>query len=223
MFPPSSLICIVTTASPIHTMAKTPEKTRSFCLPPAPHERNRLSSRQKMSGPHRSQSRRPSLMPLCRMASASGHLPAMLRRLPPTPSASPRSAAPMPPPRCIMPPSRYLGYSTCFIFSQMANTSLDSVSQTVSSMVLVGARRSSPGMVDVRYDCVFAAPGRDEMLPVSGARSEVPCSGSSRSSRVAVCGELMSCQYCWWVYVQAGGRHAPSSGSIKSRSSASSS
>jgi len=150
MLPPRSLICIVTTASPIHTMAKTPEKTRSFCLPPAPQDRNKLSSKQKMSGPQRSQSLRPSLMPLCRMASASGHLPAIFLRLPPRPSASPRSAAPMPPPCCIMPPSRYLGYSTCFIFSHIANKSLDSVSHTVSSMVLVGARRSSPGMVEVR-------------------------------------------------------------------------
>jgi hypothetical protein len=150
MLPPSSLICIVTTASPIHTMAKTPEKTRSLCWLPAPHDRNKLSSRQKMSGPHRSQSLSPSLMPLCKRASASGHRPASVRRLPPRPSASPRSAAPMPPPRCIMPPSRYLGYSTCFIFSHIANRSLESVAHTVSSMVFVGARRSSPGMVEVR-------------------------------------------------------------------------
>jgi hypothetical protein len=51
-------------------------------------------------------------------------------------------------------------------------------------MVLVGARRSSPGMLDVKYDCVFVPPGA--ILPVSGARSEVPCNGSSRSSSVAV-------------------------------------
>jgi hypothetical protein len=183
MLPPNSLICIVTTASPIHTKAKTPEKTRSFCLPPAPHDRNRLSSKQKMSGPHRSQSRRPSLMPLWSSVSASGHLPAMFLKLPPRPSASPRSAAPMPAPRCIIPPSRYLGYSTCFIFSHMARTSRDSVSQTVSSMVLVGARRSSPGMLEVRYDC--AAPDREDIFPVNGARSEVPWRGSSKSSRVA--------------------------------------
>lgn len=150
MLPPSSLICSVTTASPIQTMAKTPEKTRSFWSPFAPHERNRLSSRQKMSGPQRSQSRKPSLVPPWRMTSASGHRPAMFLRPPPKPSASPRSAAPMPPPRCMMPPSRYLGYRTCFIFSQMAKMSRDSVSHTVSSMVLVGARRSSPGMLDVR-------------------------------------------------------------------------
>lgn len=41
-------------------------------------------------------------------------------------------------------------------------------------------------MVDVRYDCVFAAPDREDMFPVNGVRSDVPCSGSSRSSRVAV-------------------------------------
>ncbi len=67
----------------------------------------------------------------------------------------------------------------------MASRSRDSVSHTVSSMVLVGARRSSPGMVEVRYDCVLP-PGREEMLPVSGARSEMPWIGSSRSSSVAV-------------------------------------
>ena len=183
MLPPRSLICSVTTASPIHTMAKMPEKTRSFWLSCAPRERNRLSSRQKIRGPHRSQSRRPSLMPPCSSTSASGHLPARLLMPPPKPSASPRSAAAMPPPCCIMPPSRYLGYNTCFIFSQMASRSRDSVSHTVSSMVLVGARRSSPGMLDVKYDCVLAPPGA--ILPVSGARSEVPCSGSSRSSSVA--------------------------------------
>ena len=85
-----------------------------------------------------------------------------------------------------MPPSKYLGYSTCFIFSQIASRSRDNVSHTVSSMVLVGARRSSPGMVEVKYDCVFAPPGREEMLPVRGVRSEVPWRGSSRSSREAV-------------------------------------
>jgi hypothetical protein len=196
MLPPNSLICIVTTASPIHIRAKTPENTRSFCLPPAPHERNRLSNKQKISGPHRSQSLKPSLMPLCRIASASGHLPARLLKLPPKPSASPRSAAPMPPPCCIMPPNRYLGYSTCFIFSHIAKMSLDSVSHTVSSMVLVGARRSSPGMLEVRYDCVFAAPDREEMFPVRGARSEVPWRGSSRSSRVAMGCQRMHCRLC---------------------------
>jgi hypothetical protein len=41
-------------------------------------------------------------------------------------------------------------------------------------------------MVEVKYDCVFAPPGRDEMLPVRGARSEVPWIGSSRSSRLAI-------------------------------------
>lgn len=66
----------------------------------------------------------------------------------------------------------------------MAKTSRDSVSHTVSSMVLVGARRSSPGMLDVRYDCVPA--GARCRLPVNGARSELAWSGSSRSSRVAV-------------------------------------
>ena len=51
MFPPSSLICAVTTASPIQMKAKTPEKTRVFCSDEAVIERSRLRSRQKMSGP----------------------------------------------------------------------------------------------------------------------------------------------------------------------------
>lgn len=119
------------------------------------------------------------------MTSASGHLPARPLIPPPNPSASPRSAAPMPPPCCIMPPKRYLGYSTCFSFSHIANRSRDNVSHTVSSIVLVGARRSSPPTAEVRYDCVFPAE-RDPMFPVSGARSEVPSMGSSRSSRVAM-------------------------------------
>ena len=51
MFPPSSLICKVTTASPIQTIEKTPEKTRSDCLLEARRERNMLSKRQNISGP----------------------------------------------------------------------------------------------------------------------------------------------------------------------------
>ena len=51
MFPPSSLICIVTTASPIHISAKTPEKTEVFCVADAVMDRSRLRSRQNMSGP----------------------------------------------------------------------------------------------------------------------------------------------------------------------------
>lgn len=67
----------------------------------------------------------------------------------------------------------------------MASRSRDKVSHTVSSMVFVGARRSSPPTAEVRYDCVLP-PDREPMFPVSGARSEVPCMGSSRSSSVAV-------------------------------------
>ena len=74
-------------------------------------------------------------------------------------------------------------------------------------------------MLDVRYDCVFAPPGREEMFPVNGARSDVPCSGSSRSSRVAV----KVSHYATRLHRQTGSYHAPSSGSIRSRSSASSS
>lgn len=51
MFPPSSLICSVTTASPIHTIEKTPEKTRSDCLLEARIDRNMLNKRQNISGP----------------------------------------------------------------------------------------------------------------------------------------------------------------------------
>lgn len=51
MFPPSSLICNVTTASPIQTIEKTPEKTRDACSPFARIDKNILSSKQKMSGP----------------------------------------------------------------------------------------------------------------------------------------------------------------------------
>lgn len=51
MFPPRSLICAVTTASPIHTRANTPEKTTVFCSDEAVIERSRLSNRQKIRGP----------------------------------------------------------------------------------------------------------------------------------------------------------------------------
>lgn len=62
MFPPSSLICSVTTASPIQTMAKTPLKTMSFWSGWAQKLSSKLSSRQKIRGPHMSQSRRPGVM-----------------------------------------------------------------------------------------------------------------------------------------------------------------
>jgi len=51
IFPPNSLICIVTTASPIQTRAKTPEKTAVFCAPDAVKDSSRLKSRQNMRGP----------------------------------------------------------------------------------------------------------------------------------------------------------------------------
>ena len=51
IFPPSSLICSVTTASPIHTMEKTPEKTSDDCSSFARTDRNMLKSKQNMSGP----------------------------------------------------------------------------------------------------------------------------------------------------------------------------
>ena len=53
MLPPSSLICRVTTASPIHTIEKTPEKTRLFCFSCALMDKNKLRRRQKIIGPLR--------------------------------------------------------------------------------------------------------------------------------------------------------------------------
>lgn len=92
-----------------------------------------------------------------------------------------------------MPPSKYLGHSTWRIFSQTASRSRRSVSQTDSSNVLTGARRSSPGIAEFRYPWALWAERElelacdEEMLPVRGARSSVrpPWAGSSRSSRVA--------------------------------------
>lgn len=174
MLPPRSLICAVTTASPIQIKAKTPEKTMVFCSDEAVMESKRLSNKQKMSGPlnkdqsqkkfraanfverhsyQRSQSRRPSLMPPCKTTSASGQRPAMPRKPPARLSPSPRSAPPNPPPLCKNPPSKYLGHNTWRIFSQTASRSRESVSHTDSSIVLLGARRSSPGSVELRYDC----------------------------------------------------------------------
>jgi hypothetical protein len=104
----------------------------------------------------RSQSLNPSLIPPCSTASASGHLPTIPLNCPilGTPPArlspSPRSAPPIPPPWFSMPPSKYFGHSTWRIFSQTASRSRRSVSHTVSSRVLTGARRSSPGMAELR-------------------------------------------------------------------------
>lgn len=56
IFPPSSLICTVTAASPIQTRAKIPEKTSGLCSPEARRESSKLRSRQKMSGPLKSRS-----------------------------------------------------------------------------------------------------------------------------------------------------------------------
>jgi hypothetical protein len=51
IFPPSSLICIVTTASPIQTRAKTPEKTTVFWSPDVGIDSSKLRSKQNISGP----------------------------------------------------------------------------------------------------------------------------------------------------------------------------
>ena len=204
MFPPSNLICIVTTASPIQMSAKTPEKTTLFCSLFAVIERSKLSNRQNINGPlirsvsnftsgrighmpyHRSQSRKPSLIPPCNTASASGHLPAMPLKPPAMLLPSPRSAPPIPPPRCNIPPRRYLGHKTCRIFSHTACRSLDNVSHTVSSIVFVGARLSSPGIEEFRYDWEMGLrEDEDCILPVKGARSEVGSRGSSSSFMLA--------------------------------------
>ena len=167
-------------------------------------DRNMLKRRQNIRGPlvrpsdqplrlscsgssctyHKSQSRSPSLMPPWSTTSASGHLPTSSLIPPPRLSASPLSAALMPPPLRSIPPRRYLGHRTCFIFSHTANRSLERVSHTLSSMVFCGALRSSPGMEEVRYD--WDTGFRDEvdepMLPVRGVRSVVVWRGSSLSS-----------------------------------------
>ena len=51
ILPPNSLICIVTTASPIQTKAKTPENTLIFCSPDLVIDNKELRRRQKISGP----------------------------------------------------------------------------------------------------------------------------------------------------------------------------
>lgn len=195
MFPPKSLICVVTTASPIQTSANTPEKTAVFCLPDAVIDSSKLSSRQNINGPlymrsggfnqpaagmslqtpayQRSQSLKPSDMPPWSTTSASGHLPATPLKPPARLSPSPLSAPPMPPPLCSIPPSRYLGQRTCLIFSHTASRSRDNVSHTDSSIVLVGARLSSPGIDELRYDWDRGLREDDWMLPVNGARSEL--------------------------------------------------
>ena len=133
---------------------------------------------------HRSQSRNSSLIPPCSKASASGNLPAIPRKPPAMPAtpASPRSAPPKPPSRCSRPPHRCFGHRTNLIFCQEPRRSRERVSHTDSSIVFIGARRSSPWMVELRYDCGMGL-DRDEdwMLPVKGADSR----GSSRSFNVA--------------------------------------
>ena len=61
MLPPSSLICRVTTASPIQTIENTPEKTKSLCALEALMQRNMLNKRQNISGPLRGSVRKTSL------------------------------------------------------------------------------------------------------------------------------------------------------------------
>lgn len=140
-------------------------------------------------------------MPPCNTASASGHRPTRPRTCPIAPCnpppMSPSASSPLPvpalPPPFITPPSRYFGYNTCRIFSHTASRSRRSVSHTVSSMVLSGARRSSPAIAELRYPCAepaarwFELACEEVMVPVRGARSEVEAwlAGSSRSSRVA--------------------------------------
>lgn len=66
------------------------------------------------------------------------------------------------------------------------------MAQTVSSMVFCGARRSSPGMEEVRYELEML--GRDEaedveaMFPVRGVRSVVGSLWRGSSASMAVRG-----------------------------------
>lgn len=131
-------------------------------------------------------------MPPCNTTSASGHLPAIPLRPPARLASWVPSAPPIPAPRWSMPPSRYLGHSTCLIFSHTAKRSRDSVSHTDSSIVFVGARRSSPGIEELRYDCGSGFRDDDDCIfPVNGALSEFVCRGSSRSFISAI-GTLIS-------------------------------
>lgn len=149
-------------------------------------------------------------MPPCKTTSASGHRPAMPLRPPARLSPCALSAPPIPPPRWSIPPSKYFGQSTCLIFSHTASRSRDKVSHTDSSIVLVGARRSSPGMEELRYDCGRGFRDEDDcMFPVKGARSELDCKGSSRS--------LMSARGSHISQIKIYNcKDVPSSGSIKS-------
>lgn len=51
ILPPNSLICVVTTASPIQTNANTPENTPTFCSLDLVTDNSKLRRRQKISGP----------------------------------------------------------------------------------------------------------------------------------------------------------------------------
>ena len=52
--------------------------------------------------------------------------------------------------------------------------------------MFVGARRSSPGMEELRYNCGRGLREEDDcILPVKGARSDCEWRGSSRSSMFA--------------------------------------
>ena len=76
--------------------------------------------------------------------------------------------------------------------------------------MLVGARRSSPGIEELRYDCGRGFRDEDDcMFPVKGARSELYCKGSSRS--------LMSARESHFSQISVYNyKNVPSSGSIKS-------
>src|ERR1700761_3544495 len=144
----------------------------------------------------------------CKTASASGHLPKTPLAASPSPlSASPAIPSPL---RVRMPPRRYFGQSTSRTFSHTAFKSRDKVSQTDSSIVFVGARRSSPEIADVKYDWLFGPledDDRDCILPVKGVRSlAAGCSGSSKSSRSATkwceCRSIQAAQELTiiWIY-----------------------
>jgi hypothetical protein len=167
IFPPSNRICQVTITDPSQTRPKTPVKTTSLCLLEAVIDKRRLKSNENANGPlsrlvtltsriiwlgvyQRSQSRNPSLIAPWRRTSASGSLPARPRSPLARISPSPLSKPPRPPSLWSMPPRRYFGHSTNRNFSQDAFKSLERVSHTDSSIVFVGARRSSPCIDELR-------------------------------------------------------------------------
>src|ERR1051325_3177836 len=98
----------------------------------------------------------------------------------------------------MVPPNKYLGYKTSRSLDQTANRSRRSVSQTDSSMVFCGARRSSPAVLrlPVMREVQFEA-DEEEMVPETEGpgpvREEEGCwRGSSKEFRSAFLGGFVS-------------------------------